>query len=205
MNLRRMTRAACGTLALSLALLAPPPAAAQQGTMQDPASWLTLANGDEILAAAVNPVDGRLWVGTEGGGLVVWEPGQRTFSQYVFPNQRGLLSNNVFDIAFDRQTGDAWLATEMGLTHVEHATMAFRSSVADTPEARPEHSQDVVDAYGTDVFPDSRIFSSVAVADDGVVWAGTPDRESRGGARTDNGRSSSTTRPTPSSDRCANR
>lgn len=176
MNVRRMTRAGCGALALSLALLTTPPAAAQQATMQDPASWQTMANGDEILAAAVNPIDGRLWVGTEGGGLVVWEPGQRTFSQYLFPNQRGLLSNNVFDIAFDRQTGDAWLATEMGLTHVEHATMAFRSSVADTPEARPEHSQDVVDAYGTDVFPDSRIFSSVAVADDGVVWAGTPDR-----------------------------
>ncbi|MEO8082622.1 MAG: two-component regulator propeller domain-containing protein [Ardenticatenales bacterium] len=176
MSVRRLARACAPLALLVLALGSAPTAAAQSVPLHDLLSWTTFANGDEVLAEAVSPVDGRLWVGTEGGGLVVWDADRRTFEQFLFPNSRGLLSNTVYDIAFDARTGDAWLATAMGVAFVDHATMSFRTTVADTDEARPTHSGDVIDVVGTDRFPDSRIFNAVAVADDGTVWVGTPDR-----------------------------
>lgn len=176
MTLRRLARVCICALSVSAALAAAAPAAAQTAQLTDLASWTTFANGDEVVSAAVHPSDGTLWVGTEGGGLVIWDAGRRTFEQHVFPGQAGLLSNLIYDIAFDPRTGDAWLATDFGVTHVERATMVFRTTVADTETARPVHSSDVVEAVPIEQFPDSRIFNAVAVADDGTVWVGSPDR-----------------------------
>lgn len=176
MTVRRLARA-CAPFALAvLALGTGPTAAAQSTPLHDLQSWSTFANGDEVLSMDVNPRDGRLWVGTEGGGLVVWDADRRSFDQYLFPNKHGLLSNTIYDIAFDARTGDAWLATEMGVTFVDHASMSFRTTVADTDEARPTHSGDVIEVVGTDRFPESRMFNAVSVADDGTVWVSSPDR-----------------------------
>ena len=176
MNVRRLCRACVGALAVAGATAAAAPAAAQPAAVFDLSSWTTIANGDEVVAAAVNPIDGRLWVGSEGGGLVIWNEAGTGFDHFVFPGQPGLLSNTIYDIAFDARNGDAWLATEYGVTHVEHATMSFRTTVADTDLARPLHSQDRVDVVAIDQFPDSRVFNAVAVADDGSIWVGSPDR-----------------------------
>lgn len=101
-------------LALSLAAtVADPPRAAAQASR---AGWRTHAGGDEILALAIDPNDPeRLWAGTEGGGVVWWDLAHDTFVQHVFPTEAGLVSNDVYDIAFD-DAGNAWLATGRGVT-----------------------------------------------------------------------------------------
>lgn len=134
------------------------PAAAQLDFLED---WWTYANGDEILTVEVNPSDpDEVWVGTEGGGVVVWSIDRSggtvrgDFTQYLYPNDPGLASNTVYDIAFDPVNGDVWIATERGLTWVS----GVRWEVIDF----------------SDAIPDVDIVNAVAVDGEGRVWLGTP-------------------------------
>ncbi len=145
-------------LALALALaaaVADPPRAAAQASR---AGWRTHAGGDEILALAIDPNDPeRLWAGTEGGGVVWWDLAHDTFVQHVFPTEAGLVSNDVYDIAFD-DAGNAWLATGRGVTLAP-------TSGAWTP-------------FPTDDIPDEGLpdppLTAVVVDPSGDVWAGGP-------------------------------
>lgn len=143
---------------LALAGLAAPPAsraAPDPGDPGDPLDrrrWTTVANGDEVLALAADPADpGRLWAGTEGGGVVIWDVAQGDFAQHVFPAPDGPADNVVHDIAFD-PSGTAWLATRTGVTHADGAEWGhFAPGALDPPDVR-----------------------AIAVAADGTVWAGGP-------------------------------
>lgn len=166
--------AASVAAALAVLGLGAQPAA---GAAPDPAprtAWWTFARGDEILAAAIDPVDGRLWVGTEGGGVVVWDTAAGRHATFLAPNQPGLRSNTVHDIAFDGRTGDAWLATTDGLTHVARATGWWTTYVHPSLAGQPP-SIDVVAV--PDGLPPVRVWSAVAVAPDGTLWAGIPQAD----------------------------
>lgn len=159
---RSARRRACAIAAL-LALGALHAGAPRAGAQVDvPERWRTHAGGNEIEVVAVDPNDpSRVWVGTEGGGVVVWTlaygPGGVTgdFVQILAPAEAGLRSNTIHDIAFDAVRGDVWLATDHGVTHV----------VGDTWTTE-------VDEAG---MPRGTVYSAIAVQDDGTVWAGTPD------------------------------
>jgi hypothetical protein len=74
--------------------------------------WRTFANGDDVLALALQ---GKvLWAGTRAGGLVRWDPAAGTYTQFLRP-QDPLAGNTVVDIALDG-AGRKWLATDGGLT-----------------------------------------------------------------------------------------
>ncbi len=141
-------RPACVTLALLTACCcAPGTLGAQDGL----AGWTTLANGDEIISLLADRLTSdRLWAGTEGGGLVVWDVRQRTFEQHVYPDQPGLAGNSILDIAI-ASDGSVWLATDGGVS-------AFRGT--SWRRYGPEHG-----------LPGRRI-SAIAVTPDGRVWAG---------------------------------
>jgi len=145
-----------------LLAIEPRAAIAQRDRLDD---WRTIANGDEIVALAVNPLEPtELWSGTEGGGVVVWRLGESgsgvsaSFRHYLFPNEPGLLPNDVYDIAFDSETGEAWLATGRGVTHATGDSGSGRWTTEIDEPGMP-----IADEY-----------SAVAVASDGTVWAGTP-------------------------------
>lgn len=142
--------------------LAPRPAAEPARAQGGTASWTTFAGGDEVLALAIDPSDGdRLWAGTEGGGVVVWDlAAAGEFQQYLFPTQPGLGSNQVYDIAFEGQTGEAWLATAAGVTLAARA--GWTGYLPDDPTA-PD-----------DTLPDPP-YVTIAVDDTGEVWTGGPD------------------------------
>lgn len=123
--------------------------------------WRTYANGDEVLAVEVNPADpDEVWVGTEGGGVVVWSIDRSSgaprgdFTQYLFPNEPGLASNTVHDIAFDPTGDEVWIATSLGLSRVSGP------------------SWEVVDLE--DALPGVDVVNAVAVDASGQVWIGTP-------------------------------
>jgi len=146
---------------LGLAVLqgATSPVAAQ---VDAPERWRTHASGNEIQVVAVDPRNpSRVWVGTEGGGVVIWDlvygAGTVTgdYVQVLAPAEPGLRANTIHDIAFDPTSGDAWLATDHGVTHVAAGTWATE-----------------IDEPG---MPLETVYSAVVVQDDGTVWAGTPD------------------------------
>ncbi len=151
--------ALCAFTTLAGILGTPPGSISAQYDLLD--DWRTYANGDEILTVEANPSDlDEVWVGTEGGGVVVWTI-DRTggtprgdFRQYLFPNEPGLASNTVHDIAFDPRSDEVWIATSLGLTLVSGASW----QVVDLEDALP----------GIDVI------NAVAVDREGQVWVGTP-------------------------------
>ncbi|MFQ5460653.1 MAG: hypothetical protein ACE5EL_07660, partial [Anaerolineae bacterium] len=82
-----------------------------------PGSWHVWANGDDVLALAVDgPV---VWSGTRGGGLVRWDTEAGTYRQFLRP-QDPLGGNTVHRVVVDDH-GWKWLATSGGLTMLDDA------------------------------------------------------------------------------------
>jgi ligand-binding sensor domain-containing protein len=77
--------------------------------------WITLANGDDIrgLAMAGNVV----WAGTHNGGVVSWDPFDKSYTQYLAP-QTGLAGNDVRSVASDGLY-TLWFATNKGVSQFE--------------------------------------------------------------------------------------
>jgi ligand-binding sensor domain-containing protein len=91
------------------------PQAAPRAVMPPVGRWRTYANGDDVLALALQ--GNVVWSGTRAGGLVRWESGQPGYRQLLRP-QDPLAGNSVRDIAIDGQ-GRKWLATDGGLTMLD--------------------------------------------------------------------------------------
>ena len=65
--------------------------------------------------------DGTMWVGTEYG-ITRFTPGEEEYS--VRLSRRWLMSNNVHDIAFDKE-GNAWIATAKGVSAIKKRAMTL--------------------------------------------------------------------------------
>lgn len=118
----------------------------------DPAAWHTIAGGDEVLALAFDPAaPERLWAGTEGGGLVVWDLRSGSFAQHLYPAPAAPAGNRVYDIAFAAD-GTPWLASSGGVTRAAGARWASYGDLDGLP-ALPVRA--------------------LAVDAAGVVWAGS--------------------------------
>ncbi|HMM11217.1 MAG TPA: two-component regulator propeller domain-containing protein [Bacteroidales bacterium] len=56
---------------------------------------------------------GKLWLGTRGGGILVFDPQQKTFVAYT---EHDGLTNNVVYLALSDKVGNIWASTNWGLT-----------------------------------------------------------------------------------------
>lgn len=63
----------------------------------------------------VGKLDGRIWVGTYGGGLSILEPQTQAWTHYNIPD--GLGDSFVYDVMRDAR-GDIWIATWSGVNQV---------------------------------------------------------------------------------------
>jgi ligand-binding sensor domain-containing protein len=73
--------------------------------------WITYANGDEVLALALEGE--ALWAATKGGGVVRWNTVEGSFEQVLYP-QTDLASNEVRAVAIDG-LGRKWFGTSQGV------------------------------------------------------------------------------------------
>ena len=80
--------------------------------------------GDSRVTAVTETADGRIWVGTYGGGLHLLGPDRRSFIRYTQAD--GLPSNVVYSIQEDRD-GRLWLSTNSGLSRFDPASGRFRN------------------------------------------------------------------------------
>lgn len=142
-------------LLVLLVLLIPAPNAQPAAAQDSRSGWHTLASGDEILALAVDPDDPRrLWAGTEGGGVVVWDVDSGEFvDQYLYPDQDGMASNVIYDIAFRLTDDSVWLATSVGVT-----TMSAAGTFTTYDRSNGLPALEI---------------TAIAATLDGTVWAGT--------------------------------
>ncbi|MFZ4521290.1 MAG: hybrid sensor histidine kinase/response regulator transcription factor [Bacteroidales bacterium] len=68
-------------------------------------------------------MDGKLWIGTEGGGVSVFDPGTERFS---FVTTSDGLPDNVVNSVLQDDQGIFWLATNKGLVRFDQATRKMR-------------------------------------------------------------------------------
>jgi ligand-binding sensor domain-containing protein len=93
--------------------------------------------------------EGRLWVGTYGGGLALFDRAGEKFSR--FGSRQGLADDQVCGLVDDR-LGGLWVATNRGLSHFDKET--FKSRNYDSADGLVS---DVFLIQARDRFPDGRV------------------------------------------------
>lgn len=74
---------------------------------------------------ALLPVDGGLWIGTNGGGLL-FRSDDGTFTSYTAGESgNSLPGNHINALTRDRMTGSIWIGTERGLSNFDPASGRF--------------------------------------------------------------------------------
>lgn len=152
--------------------------------------------GGEMSALAVD-VQGGLWIGTLGKGVYRMTTLHKDADSLVavqYAVRQGLLSNHVYDIAIDKNVGEVWFATDLGLSRMRYASVRdaadFMQSGSRSPYAYPnpfrpgEHAavtmdyvrEDarvmILDAAGNRI----RTFFGDALLGGRLTWDGTNDK-----------------------------
>lgn len=99
---------------------------------------------------------GRLWIGTHGGGLNRFDPETETFTRYTHgpDSPKGLSSNFILDICLDSED-ILWVSTFFGLNRLD-----LQSNEIKRVEARPDDPEGL---------PDQNVLS-MCNAPDGYLW-----------------------------------
>lgn len=83
-----------------------------------------------VQCIAVDPLNNK-WVGTTQGVFVLSPDGTQLLNQYSVENTGGkLVDNTIYSIAFDKRHGIAYFGTEKGLSSLEIAAVATKSSMS---------------------------------------------------------------------------
>lgn len=81
--------------------------------------------------------DGLIWVGTDPGGLNVYDPNTGQFSLYKHDpqNPNSLPDNSIWSLLEDRD-GSIWIGTRNGLSHFDRTTGVFENYLPDEENPR---------------------------------------------------------------------
>lgn len=102
-----------------------------------------LLNGVQVKCITIDGGN-RKWIGTSGNGLyLISSDGLETIEHFTVDNSP-LISNNIFSVAIDGQTGEVFIATDCGL-------VSFMGNATDPAE---EFDSDLVKVYPNPVRPD---------------------------------------------------
>ena len=100
------------------------------------------------VSAIAKDRSGNLWFGTNGNGLVRFDPRSGRYTTYVHDasNQRSLNHNRVTALRVDRD-GTVWVATDFGLSRWEPASEEF-STFSPQPKSLIQYRSIAEDASG---------------------------------------------------------
>ncbi|MDH3649053.1 MAG: hypothetical protein OEQ53_05180, partial [Saprospiraceae bacterium] len=103
--------------------------------------------------------EGKLWVGTYGGGVNLFNHGDETFTHYMFdPDNSNTISHDYVQMISEDTLGNIWIATSEGLNRFDPSTEKFDRFMFD-----PNDPNSISDDFVRCIYVDS----------EGTVWAGT--------------------------------
>jgi len=102
-----------------------------------------LLSGVDITSIAIDAA-GRKWFGTQGNGVYLISADNMTQEQHFVADETQLLSDNIYSMAIDNNSGEVFFATEQGLC----------SYMSDATVTNTEMTKDNVWAYPNPVTPD---------------------------------------------------
>lgn len=70
--------------------------------------------------------DGKLWMGTEGDGVFVWDSKLLPFYHHIEAQENGLVSDIVWSIYEDPQSPWLWIGTSSGLDRLNYETLSLK-------------------------------------------------------------------------------
>ncbi len=101
----------------------------------DPADPNSLSNNNTF--AIIQSQDGLIWVGTDPGGLNVYDPRTGKFSVYLHEeNDPNSLANNSIWCLLEAQDGSIWAGTRGGLSRLDRSTGQLTNYVNDPENPR---------------------------------------------------------------------
>jgi ligand-binding sensor domain-containing protein/signal transduction histidine kinase len=169
----------------------------QEVTAPNPVDQYHLIN-KSVTVIRVNP-EGNLWLGTNGGGVDLFNKKMSTFTHYQNEagNKSSLSDNHVLSLFVDKDA-NLWIGTQSGvldylntktnvITHYNDDSMAYyNSSITSILEDR--QSRVWVGSYNTGLYllnrqtgkfkhylRENNITSSIYQDKDGTIWVGTKD------------------------------
>jgi signal transduction histidine kinase/ligand-binding sensor domain-containing protein/CheY-like chemotaxis protein len=84
--------------------------------------------GNNVIPAVFIDKTGRLWLGTEGGGLNYYDEKTKKFSRFIHnPKDPKTISNNLVNCLFEDSGGKLWIGTNGGINIFDQKTKTFRS------------------------------------------------------------------------------
>ncbi|MCP5107722.1 MAG: response regulator [bacterium] len=103
--------------------------------------------------------EGMVWIGTDRGGLNIFDPRQETFSHYRYDRQTpGTLSHDRLLSIYEDNTGMLWIGTYGGIDKFDPERMRFHYLKSDPSASNGLHDSDI-----RAIFEDSH----------GTLWIGT--------------------------------
>ncbi len=95
-----------------------------------------LLSSEVITTIAVDGAN-RKWFGTSTNGIYVQSPGGELEIHHFNKHNSPLLDNSIFDITIDQKTGDAWIATALGLQVFRSDATHAKDFFTETPLVFP--------------------------------------------------------------------
>ncbi|CAL1519343.1 two-component regulator propeller domain-containing protein [Chitinophaga sp. MM2321] len=112
---------------------------------------------DNYITAIVEDNLNRLWIGTQQGGLNLYDSATQTFRHFSAKTEKGLASNNIREIKTD-PAGKLWIGTQGGISIYDPATGLF-----ETYRSVPENMQSL----------SHNSIHSIYLDKQATVWIGT--------------------------------
>ncbi|WP_031527355.1 hybrid sensor histidine kinase/response regulator [Dyadobacter crusticola] len=84
--------------------------------------------GNNVVASVYMDKMGQLWLGTEGGGLNLYNEKSNSFTRFLHnPKDRKTISNNLVNCTVEDSKGNLWVGTNGGINVFDKRTKSFTS------------------------------------------------------------------------------
>lgn len=114
----------------------------------------------DVISRMIIDEHGRLWVGTFGGGVNLYQEETQTFLRFTSKDKKNKLTNDTVNAVFEDSEGKVWVGTEHGLNII-------------TKIGKEWHVKGILQELGNPSSLNHNTIHSIVEVNDGNIWVGT--------------------------------